>query len=528
LFFSGLFWLVLAAVFTEAFGFLRRTDLAGLSDELVHFLFSAFFLALTIMLVISNTVLAYGSFFHGGEMEWLMVRPLPPPAVFLYKFGETLTFSSWAFVFLALPMLAGYAAVYDAPALFLPGAMALFVLFMLIPAAVGTAVAALVAIVVPRSVRSAVKVGLFVAGTVAAVAAVRWLVRASIAGIPRELELAQDLLRRLGFARNPLLPSSWISEAVWALAHGDARRYSMFAGVVVANALLSVTVLAGCARAWIERGWVRSSAGSHARKVRQPVLDGAARVLLGFLDRKVRAIVWKDVKSFLRDPVQVSQFAIFFGILGIYFFHLRTFAEEQQDPRWKNLVAQLNLLATSLTLATFASRFVFPQVSLEGRRFWILGMAPMERERILKGKMALCFLSSLLVGETLIGISTTTLRTPVPIAVLQMTTLAGICLGISGLAVGLGTLYPQFHQDNPSKIVSGFGGTLNLVLMLAFVVAMLAIQMVPSAGWIHGALAGTDFRRACAMALIAGSVVCLCAALIPMALAMRRIRTMEV
>ena len=34
---------------------------------------------------------------------------------------------------------------------------------------------------------------------------------------------------------------------------------------------------------------------------------------------------------------------------------------------------------------------------------------------------------------------------------------------LCGLAVGLGALFPNFKEDNPSKIVSGFGGTLCLV-----------------------------------------------------------------
>ena len=31
---------------------------------------------------------------------------------------------------------------------------------------------------------------------------------------------------------------------------------------------------------------------------------------------------------------------------------------------------------------------------------------------------------------------------------------------LNALAVGLGAVYPNFREDNPSKIVSGFGGTL--------------------------------------------------------------------
>ena len=38
----------------------------------------------------------------------------------------------------------------------------------------------------------------------------------------------------------------------------------------------------------------------------------------------------------------------------------------------------------------------------------------------------------------------------------------------NGLAAGVGVLYPNFKENNPSKIVSGFGGTFCLVLSSGF------------------------------------------------------------
>ena len=32
-----------------------------------------------------------------------------------------------------------------------------------------------------------------------------------------------------------------------------------------------------------------------------------------------------------------------------------------------------------------------------------------------------------------------------------------IVIGVAGLSVGLGAIYPNFNEDSPSKIVSGFG-----------------------------------------------------------------------
>jgi ABC-2 type transport system permease protein len=46
---------------------------------------------------------------------------------------------------------------------------------------------------------------------------------------------------------------------------------------------------------------------------------------------------------------------------------------------------------------------------------------------------------------------------------------------LTGLAVGLGTLYPNFKEENPSKIVSGFGGTFCLVLSFLYILGSVVL-----------------------------------------------------
>ena len=44
-------------------------------------------------------------------------------------------------------------------------------------------------------------------------------------------------------------------------------------------------------------------------------------------------------------------------------------------------------------------------------------------------------------------------------------------LTLNALALGIGVLYPNLREDNPSKIVSGFGGTFALVMSFLYIVA---------------------------------------------------------
>jgi len=56
---------------------------------------------------------------------------------------------------------------------------------------------------------------------------------------------------------------------------------------------------------------------------------------------------------------------------------------------------------------------------------------------------------------------------------------------LNGLAVGLGVLYPNLKEANPNKIVSGFGGTLCLVLSSVYVLATIALMVWGTMG-LHG------------------------------------------
>ena len=94
-------------------------------------------------------------------------------------------------------------------------------------------------------------------------------------------------------------------------------------------------------------------------------------------------MIIKDFRTFRRDPVQWAQVLIFTGLLTLYFANTRRFYNEDLGRAYQNGVSLLNLAATALLLCSYTGRFIFPMLSLEGRKFWILGLLPLPRERLL-------------------------------------------------------------------------------------------------------------------------------------------------
>jgi len=537
--FSVAFWVSLYRLFYFGLRFIHSMAYQYYFEDLMSAMFDIFFFALTLMLVFSNAIISYTSFFKAKETGFLLAAPVKPQSLFLYKCAESVAFSSWAFLFLATPLMAAYGTLFKLGPAFYAGAALFFAAYIFIPAAIGSMVAMIVTTYVPRT-----RKGLVYAG-VAAVALLLLIMVSKVlnirAGYSVDLRLAMEVFESVSFSRNPVLPSFWMSKGIRMLRMADGapdpaaamRLYGdalFFFGLIAANGLFLSAIAHWMSSGLLLKGWFVSQG---LRTIRKYAGAGAIDWVFGralfFMTRAVRLIVIKDIKSFIRDPVQWSQFLIFFGLLAIYFLNLRSFAYEERDIFWKNLIAQMNLLATSLTLATFSSRFIYPQLSLEGRRFWVIGMVPMDREKILFGKLALSFTASLVISETLIAVSSIMLRTPMTLAILHVVALFGICLGLSGLAVGLGALYPNFGEDNPSKIVAGFGGTLNLVLSLTFVIGVLTVQAVPCFLYFgRWALGPGEFQKWIVLSMLGIALLSLAACLVPMALGLRKVQRMEI
>jgi ABC-2 type transport system permease protein len=138
------------------------------------------------------------------------------------------------------------------------------------------------------------------------------------------------------------------------------------------------------------------------------------------------------------------------------------------------VVAFLNLAVVNLLLATFTSRFVFPLLSLEGQQLWLLGLLPVRRTTVLAVKFLFALVITGVASTLVMGLAVYGLGLPRDWAWLHIVTCAGVCLGLSGLSIGLGARFPVLAQRNPARIASGLGGTLNLIVSMVFVCLQLA------------------------------------------------------
>jgi ABC-2 type transport system permease protein len=215
------------------------------------------------------------------------------------------------------------------------------------------------------------------------------------------------------------------------------------------------------------------------------------------LPTPVRVLILKDLRLFRRDPMQWSQFLIFLGLLVLYFFNIRRFTYHSDYVGWMNMVSFLNLSVVGLLLSTFTTRFVFPMISLEGRRFWILGLLPLRRDMILWSKFLFAAGGSAIPFSTLVLLSDAMLNVSMLVVISHQLTCIVLCVGLSGIAVGLGARLPNLREQSPSRIAAGFGGTLNLVISTLYILIVVLLTALPThfylaAQYANGAIVGNE------------------------------------
>ncbi len=458
----------LFALFLGGLRFMSSLGAGG--TFLLHRLFSVFFLGMTLLLTLSALVSAYATLFRAGDTPLLLVSPTPPQRIVLMKCIEAAELSAGAYVFIVLPFVAAY-AVYGDGAAWIVLWTTLFSLPLL---ALTTSAGLLAALVTARWFplerrwrRLLIGGLLLVLGGVLARSG--WQAAADPATAQVTLS---NLVPGLRVASHAATPGFWMAEGMFALERGQWVRGAMLWLTMASSACVGLLLIEWVAERTYQEAWLRVAGGAARRRsVRMAV--GLDR-LLGVLPADVRALVLKDVRVFLRDPMQWSQSLIFFGLLTLYYASLRGFRYDQMGEGWRNFSAFMNVFSVAAVTCSLGARFVYPQLSFEGQAYWLLGLAPTRPRRVVLTKFAMSAVCLLTMAVFLMQLSARMLNAPDASRTAVTWLSIATALAVSGLATGLGAVFIDLRHRNPAAVVSGFGGTLNLVLGLGFIIGSLA------------------------------------------------------
>jgi ABC-2 type transport system permease protein len=456
-------------------GFRYFDTMSGFGNIIINKLFTFFFLGMGVMLVFSSIIASYSTIFRSDEIPFLLVRPVGYNQITLYKFFESTALSSWAFVFIILPYVGAYAAYNEMSVFFAIWTLIFSIPFLIICSAIGSVFIIIFVRFIPKSKGNFLSLFL-----VACLMLVLFLYINTNPGEDKAMEVfsISNILPGLNLASNPMLPSFWTSEGIMALTNGQIFRGSMFWLLLMLTATGCLFLINDIGRLLFYNTWLGTMEGRQNNK--------RAPIMFNWLDRfylphDIKAMIKKDIRTFFRDPVQWSQVLIFFGLIGLYFINIRNFNYHNIDAMWKNMIAFLNVFCLSMVLSSLGSRFIYPQLSLEGQGFWIIGLSPTSMKRIVLTKFFSSVVAMIIISVSLILISSSMLNVDNEIQIITIILIMSVSIAICGLSTGLGAIFIDLKQSNPAAIVSGFGGTLNLILSLCFMI----VCIVPTGLILH-------------------------------------------
>ena len=288
------------------------------------------------------------------------------------------------------------------------------------------------------------------------------------------------------------MPSWWLSTGLLAAADRTWSECVLFLTLMISNALFFRQLTLWTAERLYRPAYSGLFGKLRRRKRPRTVrLDRLLSRLMGWFPATVRLMTIKDFRLFRRDPLQWSQILIFVGFLILYFLYIPSFTYSTSAVSWVNMVSFLNLAVVGLLLSTFTTRFVFPMISLEGRRFWILGQLGVRRETLLWGKFLFAACGAIIPCAGLVLMSDLMLRVPILILFSHQLTCLLLCLGLAGIAVGLGAWLPNLREESPSRIAAGFGGTLTLVSSTLFILFVVLLTALPTHFFLAAQAAGS-------------------------------------
>lgn len=475
-------WAIIIGTVLGLIHLLNQPLYLPMKQRLLEVLLALFLFTLSVMVVISDVVLVWSGLFRTRAAWFQAALPCTDRGLFWAAALEGGLWAGWAVVVLVAPLVGTLALEAAQPLLYLPVAILAVLAFIACCLAAGSLGALLLARLIPLLRRGLP--GLFALSLAAVVLGIP-LALAAFEERSSPVTFMNEVIGKLAFAENPYLPSWWTQQALNAAL---ASRWPVAFWHIALTALTAagIAVLAeelARRRLRLEfdllAGRPDRSRGQRSRTWRLPPL----------LPADLGLLIAKDFRLFLRDPAQLVQVTMFFGLLGFYLMLLpRLGAAFKFDPQWKLAVSVLNLTAIGMAVATFTGRFVYPMPSLEGRRLWVLCLAPFPRQRIITGKYVFALLVGLPISIALTALSGWMLELPITAVVAQTAVMACLVTGMAAAALGLGARHADYHEDNPAKLVSGYGGTLNLMASLIFTGALVipaGITLIPvMPGWV--------------------------------------------
>jgi ABC-2 type transport system permease protein len=483
------------------------------------------------MLLASNVVTALSTQYLSEDLSLLVTSPTPLPALYGARLILTLFQSSWMVLIFSTPIFAAFAVTSISASWFLLGVGLVLPPLIVIAGVTGSLITSVLMSVFPaRRVREMlVLVGAVFVGLLVIVIRTQQPERLLRA---RAIYDIAEFFSAFRTPSSPMLPSSW---ATSVLSAGRGIEDFPLMPLALLWTTAAAAVIIGCwtARALYLRGYSRAQESRPAKLSSLPFIDRFLDATTRPFELRLRSLLLKDIRTFLRDTTQWSQLLLLLALVVIYLYNFYvlpsnfTFATFQLQ----NLFSFLNLGLAGFVLSAVAVRFVFTSVSSEGPAFWIIRSSPLPMKRFLWSKFWTSLPPLLILSQILTLASNYFLGATMFMTILASVSILLVTFGIVGMGVGMGAMFPRFKFENVTQIAGSSGGLLYMIASTSFITVVLFLEAVPVYLHVSSQLRGNTQSSTVLLVTLLALVVVLAlnvaAVLVPMRLGLRRLVEME-
>jgi ABC-2 type transport system permease protein len=523
-FIGMLFWAFIYTLLYKLLVYFRGVPDLGpfLAGKLLGMILIGFFS----ILLLSNIITALSSFFLARDLDLLVGAPVDWLKLYAAKLLETGVNSSWMVVLLAVPMFAAFGSAYHGGWLFPLLVIGVFVPFLVVPAVIGSALTLILVNVFPaRRTRDILSViAVLAAGGVVLLFRI---VRPERLARPEGFRSLVEFVTVLRTPTSPFLPSEWVQRAIlsWLQERPDLLPvyllWTTAAAAFVLGALLH--------RRLYPIGFSKAQE-SGGRLARGGAMGKLGRTLFSPLGILRRELVLKELRLFFRDTTQWSQLILLTVLVVVYVFNIKYLPLKGEGVTFflVNVIPFLNLVLAGFVLASVAARFIFPSVSLEGRTLWLLKSSPMPVRQLLWAKFWVGTTPLLALALGIVFVTDWLLQVSDFMFAVSVMTIAMMTIALCGMALGFGTLFPQFETENAAQIPTSFGGLMFMIASVGLIAGVVVLEARPVYGYLSAKLYGTPTSMSdMVFGFGLAALLCVVATIIPIRVANRRLEAVE-
>jgi ABC-2 type transport system permease protein len=475
-----------------------------------------------------------------GDMDFLMSAPIPVRSIFIAKLVQGILPNFAILCLFMLPLLFGLGVSGGYSLFYYP--LTVVVLAALTLAAAGAA--SLLVLVAARffPARRVAEVLGFVAGTSIFI----FSQSARFMNFDIESQQVTALLTTAQRFNQPWSPLAWAGNGLVLLGKGDwlPGLGLLTAALLVALGVFYIALIA--AERMYYTGWSSLQNNRSSRK-KKPAFNGgmttgATAVLApaaarpGWLARlfsaPVRAILVKDWLLYRRDLRNVSRLLTPM-ILGVVYAISMLQSNGQvpegrgDAPEWIMRILESIFIYADVALALFMGWMLAANIaglgfSMEGRRYWMLKIAPLSSRTLLAAKFLVGYIPSVVVCEIYILVLQILKGSNPWNMLVSLLVVGAIMAGLNGIYLAFGVMGARFDWDNPNET----GRTIGCMGSLAGMVYAPLSFIFFAAPAVAAGLLGIPVWIGQLVGLILGGGAGLAAVFVPLGLVEKRVATL--